>query len=118
MHHIITDGWSMGDLAAELSALYGAALRGEEASLPPLPVQYADFAVWQRDSLASGALDEHLDYWRQPAGRRRAAGFAGRPAPAPRCDATAGAAAVVYRPGRVTQRLREVLARGGTARCS
>ena len=59
MHHIITDGWSSGVLAEELSKLYG----GE--SLPPLPVQYADFALWQRDRLAGPEFTEHLDYWRR-----------------------------------------------------
>ncbi|HEY4464979.1 MAG TPA: amino acid adenylation domain-containing protein, partial [Streptosporangiaceae bacterium] len=62
-HHIVTDGWSMGILVEELSVLYAAARRGQAASLPPLPVQYADFAVWQRDRLSGGALDNHLGYW-------------------------------------------------------
>ncbi|MCU1449929.1 MAG: hypothetical protein JWP02_2099, partial [Acidimicrobiales bacterium] len=65
MHHIITDGWSMGVLTDELGTLYTAALRGEVADLPRLPLQYADFAVWQRERLADAALEEHLGYWRQ-----------------------------------------------------
>ncbi|MCP3804330.1 amino acid adenylation domain-containing protein [Allokutzneria sp. A3M-2-11 16] len=62
MHHIATDGWSMGLLASELGAFYSAALRGERASLSPLPVQYADFAVWQRSRMST--LDRDLEYWR------------------------------------------------------
>jgi amino acid adenylation domain-containing protein/non-ribosomal peptide synthase protein (TIGR01720 family) len=65
MHHIVTDGWSMGIITDELSALYAAALHGQEAQLPVLPVQYADFAVWQRERLSDTALDEHLGYWKQ-----------------------------------------------------
>ncbi|PSL53321.1 non-ribosomal peptide synthase protein (TIGR01720 family)/amino acid adenylation domain-containing protein [Saccharothrix carnea] len=64
-HHIVTDGWSMGVLTEELAVLYRAALVGEEVSLPPLPVQYADFAAWQRDRLSDDALGAHLDYWKQ-----------------------------------------------------
>src|ERR1700719_3905817 len=51
-HHIVTDGWSMGILVDELSARYAAELGGQQAPLPPLPVQYADYAVWQRNRLS------------------------------------------------------------------
>ncbi|KZB86538.1 non-ribosomal peptide synthetase [Amycolatopsis regifaucium] len=64
LHHIVTDGWSSGVLMGELSALYTAFVRGERLSLPDLPVQYADFAVWQRERLAGSMLDEQLAYWR------------------------------------------------------
>ncbi|MGH3815010.1 MAG: amino acid adenylation domain-containing protein, partial [Pseudonocardiaceae bacterium] len=65
MHHIVTDGWSMGVLVEELSALYAAALRGEVADLPALPVQYADFANWQRDRLSDAVAEEQLGYWQR-----------------------------------------------------
>ncbi|MBD8455200.1 non-ribosomal peptide synthetase, partial [Serratia rubidaea] len=65
MHHIAADGWSMGIFLRELSALYNAALNGEVAELPALPVQYADYAVWQREWLAEGRLDAQLAYWRE-----------------------------------------------------
>ncbi len=64
MHHIVSDGWSLSVLGNELSALYTAALGGETASLPPLPVQYADYAAWQRAALRGPALRELADYWR------------------------------------------------------
>ncbi|WP_225365807.1 non-ribosomal peptide synthetase [Serratia rubidaea] len=65
MHHIAADGWSMGIFLHELSALYNAALAGDNAELAALPVQYADYAVWQRDWLAEGRLDAQLAYWRE-----------------------------------------------------
>ncbi|MFD7432946.1 condensation domain-containing protein, partial [Streptomyces sp. NPDC059818] len=65
LHHIVSDGWSSGILARELRELYAAALAEREVSLPELPVQYADFAVWQRDRLTGEFLDEQLTYWRE-----------------------------------------------------
>ncbi|WP_410640979.1 non-ribosomal peptide synthase/polyketide synthase [Amycolatopsis sp. lyj-346] len=62
-HHIVTDGESMGILVGELGTLYAAAVRGEAVELPEPAVQYADFAVWQRNRLAGPALDRHLAYW-------------------------------------------------------
>ncbi|HEU0077360.1 MAG TPA: amino acid adenylation domain-containing protein, partial [Longimicrobiaceae bacterium] len=65
MHHVVSDGWSMGVLTREVSALYGAYSRGLESPLPELPIQYADFAVWQRGWLSGGVLDAQLAYWRE-----------------------------------------------------
>jgi amino acid adenylation domain-containing protein len=65
MHHIASDGWSIGVLARELSALYEAFRQGRGSPLPELSIQYLDFAVWQRELLAGGALDEQLAYWRK-----------------------------------------------------
>ncbi|MGH3982052.1 MAG: amino acid adenylation domain-containing protein, partial [Pseudonocardiaceae bacterium] len=64
MPHIITDGWSMGVLIDELRALYRAAVCHEVADLAPLPVQYVDFAAWQRQQLSGPALEQLLTYWR------------------------------------------------------
>jgi amino acid adenylation domain-containing protein len=65
MHHIVSDGWSMGVLAGEVAALYKAFSKGEASPLPELPVQYADFARWQRESLDGEALASQLDYWKR-----------------------------------------------------
>ncbi|HEX2264347.1 MAG TPA: condensation domain-containing protein, partial [Pseudonocardiaceae bacterium] len=65
MHHIVTDGWSTGLIDSELSVLYAAAVQGELPRLPELPVQYADFAVWQRDRLSGEVLAEQMGYWRK-----------------------------------------------------
>ncbi|HEX6041750.1 condensation domain-containing protein, partial [Longimicrobium sp.] len=64
LHHIVSDGWSRGVLVREVSALYGAFARGGDAGLAPLPLQYGDFAVWQRAWLRGEVLEEELGYWR------------------------------------------------------
>lgn len=64
-HHIVFDLWSEGVLWRELGALYRADAKGEEAQFPPLAVQYADYAVWQREWLAGEALERQLCYWRE-----------------------------------------------------
>ncbi|WP_029006248.1 non-ribosomal peptide synthetase, partial [Azorhizobium doebereinerae] len=64
LHHIVSDGWSMGVLFRELSALYPAFLAGRPSPLPPLPIQYPDYARWQRDWLAGDELERQLSYWR------------------------------------------------------
>jgi amino acid adenylation domain-containing protein len=64
LHHIAADGWSVGVVTAEIAALYPAALAGAPSPLPELPVQYADFAVWQRDWLRGEVLARQLAYWR------------------------------------------------------
>ncbi|HYH80098.1 MAG TPA: amino acid adenylation domain-containing protein, partial [Longimicrobium sp.] len=65
MHHVVSDGWSMDVLYRELSALYEAYHEGRESPLPELGVQYADYAVWQREQLEGEALDRQLAYWRE-----------------------------------------------------
>ncbi|HEX8242473.1 MAG TPA: condensation domain-containing protein, partial [Longimicrobium sp.] len=65
MHHIVSDGWSMGVLTRELSALYTAFHAGEPDPLPPLPVQYADYAAWQRRWVEGEVLQAQADYWRK-----------------------------------------------------
>ncbi len=65
IHHVAADAWSMGVLARELVELYEAFAGGREAVLPPLPVQYADFAAWQRAWLAGEALESRLAWWKE-----------------------------------------------------
>ena len=65
MHHIIADGWSMETLYLELKAFYRAQQAQTKPDLPPLPVQYGDFAVWQRQNFADASLERQRDYWRQ-----------------------------------------------------
>ncbi len=65
IHHIVSDGWSLGVFKSELAVLYTRAATGDPEPLPELPVQYADFAVWQREWLAGGILEEQLAWWKQ-----------------------------------------------------
>ena len=65
MHHTISDGWSLGVLLKELAAIYDAYLEGRSAPLPELSIQYADFALWQREWLQGEALQSQLTYWKQ-----------------------------------------------------
>ncbi len=65
MHHIIGDAWSMSVLVNEWATLYDAFAAGKPSPLGELPVQYADYAVWQREWLQGAVLDEQLDYWRK-----------------------------------------------------
>ncbi len=73
MHHIISDAWSIGVLLAELTALYAAHVEGRGSPLEKLPVQYADYALWQREWLQGEVLTRQLEYWkRQLAGAPQA----------------------------------------------
>ncbi len=64
MHHIVSDGWSLGVFFGEMAALYEAFSQGQPSPLPPLPVHYADFAVWQREHLSADMMAADLAYWR------------------------------------------------------
>ncbi len=63
LHHIVTEGWAMDIFARELSALYEAFIDERDSPLAPLPVQYLDYSVWQRQWLESGERQRQLDYW-------------------------------------------------------
>jgi amino acid adenylation domain-containing protein/non-ribosomal peptide synthase protein (TIGR01720 family) len=65
MHHIISDGWSRGVMIRELASLYVAFATGQAASLPELPIQYADYAVWQRQWLQGQVVEAELAYWKE-----------------------------------------------------
>ncbi|HYO51945.1 non-ribosomal peptide synthetase, partial [Archangium sp.] len=114
LHHIVTDGWSMGLFFNELGALYEAHGRGSPSPLPELPIQYADYAVWQRSWLSGEVLEAQLAYWRKQ--------LAGAPAvlelptdhPRPAFRSTRGALAVgpLY-PAALIQALRGVAQKEG-----
>ena len=64
MHHIVSDGWSIGLLFREIGVIYEAFAAGKPSPLPPLPIQYADFAVWQREVLKGPVLHRQVSYWK------------------------------------------------------
>ncbi|KEX92686.1 peptide synthase [Pseudomonas putida] len=68
LHHIVTDGWSMGVLVEEFSRLYAAHCQGQSAGLEALPIQYSDYAAWQRRWMEAGELERQLDWWREKLG--------------------------------------------------
>ncbi len=84
MHHIVSDAWSQSVLNRELGALYAAFVAGEPSPLPELPIQYADYAAWQRRSLGGAESERQLAYWKERlAGASRALDLpADRPRPA------------------------------------
>lgn len=65
MHHIVSDGWSMGILVRELTTMYQAFSEGKPSPLGPLPIQYVDFACWQRQWMQGDTLQKELSYWRK-----------------------------------------------------
>ena len=114
LHHIVSDGWSMGVLTRELMALYQAFSHGLADPLPPLPIQYADYAVWQRLWLSGEVLQRQSTYWQQA--------LAGAPAlltlptdrPRPAQQDYAGSSVEVRLDERLTAGLKALSQRHGT----
>jgi len=105
MHHIVSDGWSMGVFSRELNEFYAAALAGRPPALPELPIQYADFALWQRRWLSGERLEQQLAYWRaQLAGLPQLALPTDRPRPP--VQSFRGAVQPLTLPARLTAALR------------
>ncbi|MEV7868934.1 amino acid adenylation domain-containing protein [Streptomyces sp. NPDC088124] len=112
LHHIVGDGWSIGLLVDELNVRYAAHVRGESDVLPDLPVQYADYAVWQRERLAGPEVAGQIDYWkRQLAGLPPVELPTDRPRPP--VIGTAGAVHEITVPDQLARRLTELGARHG-----
>ncbi|MCP4661132.1 MAG: non-ribosomal peptide synthetase, partial [bacterium] len=111
MHHVSSDGWSMGILSREIGVLYRAFCQGAASPLPPLPIQYADYAHWQRRWLRGEVLEAEVSYWREE--------LSGLPAllelpwdrPRPAVQRFRGTTAAAVLPGRLHEVLRR-LSRG------
>ncbi|MFP2928166.1 amino acid adenylation domain-containing protein [Pyxidicoccus sp. 3LG] len=113
MHHIVTDGWSIAVLIQEVAALYEAFVSGRPSPLPSLPIQYADFATWQREWLQGEVLEQQLGYWRtQLEGAPAAVEL---PTDRPRTSDTGspGASRVFELPPRLTRELTALCQREG-----
>ncbi|MEO0769803.1 MAG: condensation domain-containing protein, partial [Cyanobacteria bacterium J06649_4] len=113
IHHVISDGWSMGIFVQELLSSYTELARQKTPTLPPLPIQYADFAYWQRQWLQGAELDRQLGYWQQK--------LSGAPPlltlptdyPRPAVQTTNGATATFELTPQLSQQLSELSRRSG-----
>ena len=113
IHHIVCDGWSVGILVREVSTLYEAYAAGQPSPLPELPIQYADYALWQREWLSGEVLAQQLSYWR--------ARLAGAPTlsalpsdrPRPPRQTYRGATEMQHLPQALTEALKELSRREG-----
>ena len=114
VHHIVADGWSLGILARELTTLYEAGRARRPASLPELPIQYADYALWQRQWLAREQLERQRRYWRERLGGQLAALELPTDHPRSRRPTVAGAGHEFALPRPLADRLR-VLSRNQQA---
>ncbi|WP_255443093.1 condensation domain-containing protein, partial [Corallococcus sp. Z5C101001] len=106
MHHIVSDGWSMGVLVREMAAFYEAFTTGTTPTLAPLPVQYSDFATWQRQWLQGETLDAQIQYWKRQLSGAPAALELPTDRPRPPVQSHRGAAVDVRIPANVSNALK------------
>jgi len=114
MHHIIADGWSMGVLIDEVAALYEAFRRGRPATLPDLPVQYADYAHWQRQWLQGDVIQRQLAFWKSQLGDSPAVLELPTDRPRPPVQTYRGASRTIRLSSELSRKLRELSRREGT----
>jgi amino acid adenylation domain-containing protein len=115
MHHIVSDGWSIAILIRELKILYQAFVTGQASPLPELPIQYADYALWQRDYLQGTVLDDQVKYWKKQLADAPA--FLELPAdrPRPAIQSSRGALLMFELPKPLLKRLTELSRREGAS---
>ena len=112
-HHIVFDGWSTAVLLRELGSLYEANSAGRPAAIPDLPIQYADFAVWQRERLRGGLLERQLSYWKLRLADLPPPLELPTDRPRPAVPTRRGARQSVALPGALTEGVRELSRREG-----
>ncbi|MFK3651162.1 amino acid adenylation domain-containing protein [Lysobacter enzymogenes] len=113
-HHIVSDGWSLGVLVKEVSALYSAFCQGRPDPLPPLSIQYADYAAWQRDWLQGEALEREIGFWRERLSGAPALLSLPADRPRPAAQSYAGERLDLQIPADTTAALRALSQRHGT----
>ncbi len=113
VHHVVSDGWSMGVLVGELKALYTAFSRGGASPLPELSLQFADYTLWQREQLSEAQLKAPLDYWRQKLGGPLPVLELATDRPRPAVPSFKGAAIPFTLPPALGQALEELALREG-----
>src|SRR5215217_796643 len=113
LHHIVADGWSTWVLTQELETLYGAYVKGEAATLPELPVQYVDYAVWQREWLKGEVLEEQLSWWRAKLAGVPEALEVPTDRPRPAVQGYQGASVVVKLSSELSEKLKQLSLREG-----
>ncbi|WP_338927323.1 non-ribosomal peptide synthase/polyketide synthase (plasmid) [Mycetohabitans endofungorum] len=113
-HHIVSDGWSLGVLVRELSALYAASIGAQAAPLPPLTIQYPDYAAWQRQWLTGERLQAQSDYWRATLADAPVLLALPTDRPRPAQQSFAGAQVPVQIDASTTQALKRLSAEHGT----
>jgi amino acid adenylation domain-containing protein len=113
VHHIVSDGWSMGVFLRELATLYEASSEGRSSALQELPIQYADYAVWQREWLQADVLDAQVAYWREQLNGAPLALELATDRPRPALQTFAGARRHAELPASLTDRLRTLSRREG-----
>ncbi|HEX8349346.1 MAG TPA: condensation domain-containing protein, partial [Hymenobacter sp.] len=113
MHHIVSDGWSMGVMIRELAALYEAFSTGKPSPLPQLPIQYADFAHWQRQWLQGEVLAAQLSYWQQQLAGAQTVLELPTDRPRPTVQTFRGATQFLALPEPLSQKLKSLSQRSG-----
>ncbi|MDF0674711.1 MAG: amino acid adenylation domain-containing protein [Nitrospira sp.] len=105
LHHIVSDGWAMDVLIRELVTYYQAGFSGQPSALPPLSIQYADYAVWQRDWMQGAVLETQLAYWKDRLGDAPAALELPTDRPRPTVQTYRGACCEFAVPGELVQQI-------------
>ncbi|MFO7587950.1 MAG: amino acid adenylation domain-containing protein, partial [Gemmatimonadota bacterium] len=113
LHHIVSDGWSSGILVGELAELYRARVAGDDVRLPPLDVQYADYAAWQRTWLDDSRLRTEIEWWREALETEDQPGELATDRPRPPVQTSRGAVQSFHLDAELTRKLEELARRSG-----